>query len=69
MIGIRLVEPTARRAVITFKGIPDKRNDQRKGSHVWENRRNFDQKLLGEVRALKSANYNILIILCLKFIH
>ena len=69
MICLRLVEPTDRRAAITFKGIPDKRNDQRKGSHLWENRRNFDKKLLGEVRTLKSANHNILKILCLNFMH
>jgi len=27
------------------KGIPDKRNDQRKGSHLWENRRKIVIKL------------------------
>jgi len=55
-----------RRAPITFKGIPDKRNDQRKSSHLWENRRKFDKKLLGEVRSKNTVNPNYLILQIIK---
>ncbi len=55
--------------VLQQQFIPDKRNDQRKGSHLWENRRNFDKKLLGEVRTLKRVNHNILKILYLNFMN
>ncbi len=45
-LWIRNDLPPARRAAITFKGIPDKRNDQRKGSHLWENRRKNRHKAI-----------------------